>query len=149
MRVLRHKHLLRLLCPVSPLQENVQVLKTLHRRCFFGRLDCEAVLNPISGHVFDEGHGESGVLRSAEWHDDEQVLKECKPCYDLAAPGGEIGIELHKLSPLKNINAIIIYNFYKGDMLLFGRKKNIKCYLQKPENAIRSLFRLCVLTVHY
>ncbi|GFX05161.1 hypothetical protein TNCV_1958171 [Trichonephila clavipes] len=45
--------------------------KTLHRHCFFGRLDCEAVLNPISGHVFDEGHGESGVLRSAEWHDDD------------------------------------------------------------------------------
>ncbi|GFV71892.1 hypothetical protein TNCV_2458271 [Trichonephila clavipes] len=44
---------------------------TLHRRCFFGRLDCEAVLNPISGHVFDEGHGESGVVRSAEWHDDD------------------------------------------------------------------------------
>ncbi|GFT78217.1 hypothetical protein TNCV_4335821 [Trichonephila clavipes] len=46
-----------------------------HRRCFFGRLDCEAVLNPISGHVFDEGHGESGVLRSAEWHDDDWAFK--------------------------------------------------------------------------
>ncbi|GFW52965.1 hypothetical protein TNCV_2899011 [Trichonephila clavipes] len=43
----------------------------VRKRCFFGRLDCEAVLNPISGHVFDEGHGESGVLRSAEWHDDD------------------------------------------------------------------------------
>ncbi|GFW84491.1 uncharacterized protein TNCV_212951 [Trichonephila clavipes] len=39
--------------------------------CFFGRLDCEAVLNPISGQVFDEGHDESGVVHSAEWHDDD------------------------------------------------------------------------------
>ncbi|GFW97173.1 hypothetical protein TNCV_631781 [Trichonephila clavipes] len=46
------------------------------KRCFFGRLDCEAVLNPISGHVFDEGHGESGVVRSAEWHDDSGFIQD-------------------------------------------------------------------------
>ncbi|GFU91443.1 hypothetical protein TNCV_2542111 [Trichonephila clavipes] len=45
--------------------------ETLHRRSFFGRLDCEAVLNPISGQVFDEGHDESGVVHSAVWHDDD------------------------------------------------------------------------------
>ncbi|GFT15495.1 uncharacterized protein TNCV_3265031 [Trichonephila clavipes] len=38
---------------------------------FLGIWTVKTVLNPISGQVFDEGHGESGVLRSAEWHDDD------------------------------------------------------------------------------
>ncbi|GFX92025.1 uncharacterized protein TNCV_5004891 [Trichonephila clavipes] len=36
---------------------------------YLGFWTVKTVLNPISGQVFDEGHGESGVLRSAEWHD--------------------------------------------------------------------------------
>ncbi|GFT39182.1 uncharacterized protein TNCV_2897061 [Trichonephila clavipes] len=36
---------------------------------FLGFWTVKTVLNPISGQFFDEGHGESGVLRSAEWHD--------------------------------------------------------------------------------
>ncbi|GFS77104.1 uncharacterized protein TNCV_3757361 [Trichonephila clavipes] len=38
---------------------------------FLGFWTVQTVLNPISGQVFDEGHGESGVLRSAEWHDED------------------------------------------------------------------------------
>ncbi|GFX23264.1 uncharacterized protein TNCV_4560461 [Trichonephila clavipes] len=38
---------------------------------FLGFWTVKTVLNPISGQFFDEGHGESGVLRSAEWHDDD------------------------------------------------------------------------------
>ncbi|GFS90284.1 hypothetical protein TNCV_508931 [Trichonephila clavipes] len=60
---------------------------TLHRRCFFGRLDCEAVLNPISGHVFDEGHGESGVVRSAEWHDDDWLDNRIREAWLLCFVG--------------------------------------------------------------
>ncbi|GFX87862.1 hypothetical protein TNCV_4373271 [Trichonephila clavipes] len=37
------------------------------RRLFFGRLDCNTVLNPLSGS-FDVGLGESGALHSALWH---------------------------------------------------------------------------------
>ncbi|GFT36867.1 uncharacterized protein TNCV_174672 [Trichonephila clavipes] len=38
---------------------------------FLGFWTVKTVLNPISGQVFDEEHDESGVLRSAEWHDDD------------------------------------------------------------------------------
>ncbi|GFV27758.1 uncharacterized protein TNCV_4169801 [Trichonephila clavipes] len=41
----------------------------MNRRCFLGFWTVRTVLNPISGQVFDEGHGESGVLHSAKWHD--------------------------------------------------------------------------------
>ncbi|GFS79289.1 hypothetical protein TNCV_4409451 [Trichonephila clavipes] len=62
-------------CPdqVVSLKRDHQCLspQALNRRCFFGRLDCKIVLNPISGQVFDEGHDESGVVHSAEWHDDD------------------------------------------------------------------------------
>ncbi|GFW10253.1 hypothetical protein TNCV_4812211 [Trichonephila clavipes] len=36
---------------------------------FLGFWTVRTVLNPISGQGFDEGHGESGVFRSARWHD--------------------------------------------------------------------------------
>ncbi|GFX22530.1 hypothetical protein TNCV_2784661 [Trichonephila clavipes] len=38
------------------------------RVAFLGFWTVRTVLNPISGQVFDEGHGESGVLHSARWH---------------------------------------------------------------------------------
>ncbi|GFW39106.1 uncharacterized protein TNCV_1830971 [Trichonephila clavipes] len=34
----------------------------------------KTVLNPISGQVFDEGQGDSGVLYSAKWHDGDWLI---------------------------------------------------------------------------
>ncbi|GFY24226.1 uncharacterized protein TNCV_1012771 [Trichonephila clavipes] len=52
---------------------NLSRAQTSSHRCgnvaFLGFWTVKTVLNPISGQFFDEGHGESGVLRSAEWHD--------------------------------------------------------------------------------
>ncbi|GFW89000.1 uncharacterized protein TNCV_2684341 [Trichonephila clavipes] len=41
---------------------------------FLGFWTVRTVLNPISGQVFDEGHGESGVLHSARWHDGDWMI---------------------------------------------------------------------------
>ncbi|GFU56231.1 uncharacterized protein TNCV_712871 [Trichonephila clavipes] len=47
-----------------------------NRRCvaFLGFWTVRTVLNPISGQVFDEAHGESGVLHSARWHDGDWMI---------------------------------------------------------------------------
>ncbi|GFU58160.1 uncharacterized protein TNCV_696732 [Trichonephila clavipes] len=44
------------------------------RVAFLGFWTVRTVLNPISGQVFDEGHGESGVLHSARWHDGDWMV---------------------------------------------------------------------------
>ncbi|GFV30205.1 uncharacterized protein TNCV_96821 [Trichonephila clavipes] len=41
---------------------------------FLGFWTARTVLKPISGQIFDEGHGESGVLHSARWHDGDWML---------------------------------------------------------------------------
>ncbi|GFX02800.1 uncharacterized protein TNCV_4437821 [Trichonephila clavipes] len=41
---------------------------------FLGFWTVRTVLNPISGQVFDEEHGESGVLHSARWHDGDWMI---------------------------------------------------------------------------
>ncbi|GFX04739.1 hypothetical protein TNCV_2247221 [Trichonephila clavipes] len=41
---------------------------------FLGFWTVKTVLNPISGQVFDGGHGDSGVLHSARWHDDDWAI---------------------------------------------------------------------------
>ncbi|GFX53379.1 mariner Mos1 transposase [Trichonephila clavipes] len=41
---------------------------------FLGFWTVKTVLNPISGQVFDEGHGESGVLHSPRWHDGDWMI---------------------------------------------------------------------------
>ncbi|GFU31883.1 uncharacterized protein TNCV_1111411 [Trichonephila clavipes] len=41
---------------------------------FLGFWTVRTVLNHISGQVFDEGHGESGVLHSARWHDGDWMI---------------------------------------------------------------------------
>ncbi|GFT31853.1 uncharacterized protein TNCV_2035801 [Trichonephila clavipes] len=41
---------------------------------FLGFWTVRTVLNPISGQAFDEGHDESGVLHSANWHDGDWMV---------------------------------------------------------------------------
>ncbi|GFV46827.1 uncharacterized protein TNCV_4856921 [Trichonephila clavipes] len=41
---------------------------------FLGFWTVRTVINPIYGQVFDEGHGESGVLHSARRHDGDWMI---------------------------------------------------------------------------
>ncbi|GFY26727.1 uncharacterized protein TNCV_4374731 [Trichonephila clavipes] len=48
---------------------------------FLGFYTVGTVLYPISGQVFDEGHGESDVLHSARWHDGDWVVDEIREAW--------------------------------------------------------------------
>ncbi|GFU77672.1 transposable element Tcb2 transposase [Trichonephila clavipes] len=56
------------------LLDNVVQSMALNRRCFFGLLDCK---NSPQSHIWTSlrrGHGESGVLHSARWHDGDWMI---------------------------------------------------------------------------
>ncbi|GFV48240.1 calpain-A [Trichonephila clavipes] len=103
---------------------------------FLGFWTVKTVLNPISGQVFDEGHGDSGVLLSARWHDGDWLIDGIREAwlrcfvwmnvfkqYDIDHSGSLNTIELR--AALHSAGYRLNFHVLRALVLRYGKKGKI------------------------